>query len=105
MLSQSGGSGDRGPALSGIAALPSGGAQPNREGMAGNRTDRGSRPPTPRCPIRPGEACTLCQIDVTGPQDCGLVYLVMHDPELREGLRVKSRAASSDAPTDPSPGR
>lgn len=38
------------------------------------------------CPIRPGEACTLCQLDVTGPEDCGLVYLVMHDDELREGL-------------------
>jgi hypothetical protein len=24
---------------------------------------------------------------VTGPQDCGLVYLVMSDDELREGLR------------------
>jgi len=42
---------------------------------------------TPRCPIRPGEPCTLCQIDVTGPQDCGLVYLVMSDDELREGVR------------------
>jgi hypothetical protein len=40
-----------------------------------------------KCPIRPGEPCTLCQLDVTGPEDCGLVYLVMHDPELREGLR------------------
>jgi hypothetical protein len=24
---------------------------------------------------------------VTGPQDCGLVYLVMSDDEQREGLR------------------
>ncbi|MBB4957232.1 hypothetical protein FHR38_000965 [Micromonospora polyrhachis] len=24
---------------------------------------------------------------MTGPQDCGLVYLVMTDDELREGLR------------------
>ena len=40
-----------------------------------------------KCPIRPGQPCTLCQLDVTGPHDCGLVYLVMHDPELREGLR------------------
>jgi hypothetical protein len=46
--------------------------------------------PTPRCPIRPGEPCTLCQIDVTGPQDCGLVYLVMSDDELREGVRRQS---------------
>jgi len=43
--------------------------------------------PTAQCPIRPGEPCTLCQIDVTGPQDCGLVYLVMSDPQLREGVR------------------
>lgn len=39
-----------------------------------------------KCPIRPGEPCTLCQLDVTGPQDCPLVYLVMADDELREGL-------------------
>jgi hypothetical protein len=29
---------------------------------------------------------------VTGPQDCGLVYLVMHDEELREGLARNSAA-------------
>ena len=49
----------------------------------------------PRCPIRPGEPCTLCQIDVTGPQDCGLVYLVMTDDELREGVRQIARRASA----------
>jgi hypothetical protein len=37
--------------------------------------------PDARCPIRPGEPCTLCQLDVTGPQDCPLVYLVMTDPD------------------------
>lgn len=42
--------------------------------------------PEPMCPIRPGEPCTLCQSSVTGPQDCGLVYLVMTDDELREGV-------------------
>lgn len=47
---------------------------------------------TPRCPVRPGDACTLCQPGATGPADCGLVYLVMSDPELREGVR--RRAAS-----------
>ncbi|MFE9960185.1 DUF6767 domain-containing protein [Micromonospora sp. NPDC005299] len=26
--------------------------------------------PAATCPIRPGEPCTLCQLDVTGPQDC-----------------------------------
>lgn len=42
--------------------------------------------PDAQCPIRPGDACTLCQPGVTGPQDCGLVYLVMSDPDLREEL-------------------
>ena len=42
--------------------------------------------PEAKCPIRPGDACTLCQPGVTGPQDCGLVYLVMSDPDLREEL-------------------
>ncbi len=40
-----------------------------------------------RCPLRPGQPCTLCQLDVTGPQDCPLVYLVMSDDELRDGVR------------------
>jgi hypothetical protein len=35
-------------------------------------------------PIRPGEACSLCVPGVSGPQDCGLVYLVMSDPDLRD---------------------
>lgn len=42
--------------------------------------------PQPKCPIRPGEACSLCVPGVVGPQDCGLVYLVMSDPDLRERL-------------------
>ncbi len=50
----------------------------------------GSRP-TPRCTVRAGAPCALCFPGATGPQDCGLVYLVISDPELRE-LR---RAASS----------
>ncbi len=55
------------------------------------------RHPDAECPIRPGEPCTLCQLDVTGPQDCPLVYLVMSDPELRESLhehRVRARRAA-----------
>jgi hypothetical protein len=28
-------------------------------------------------------------VDVTGPQDCGLVYLVMGDDELRAGIRAQ----------------
>lgn len=57
-----------------------------------------------RCPLRPGEPCTLCQIDVTGPHDCPLVYLVMSDQELRDGVqRRKPQAprevsAACDAP-------
>ncbi|MEV4483093.1 DUF6767 domain-containing protein [Micromonospora coxensis] len=42
--------------------------------------------PDAKCPLRPGQPCTLCQLNVTGPQDCGLVRLVMEDDELREGL-------------------
>jgi hypothetical protein len=55
------------------------------------------REPVPRCPVRPGEPCTLCQPGVTGPEDCGLVYLVMSDPELRDELRrvrLEQRGAS-----------
>ncbi len=51
------------------------------------------------CPLRPGEPCALCQVGATDPQDCGLVYLVMHDEELREGLRrhTARRAACTTA--------
>jgi hypothetical protein len=46
------------------------------------------RRPEPMCPIRPGDRCTLCVPGATGPQDCGLVYLVMSDPSLREDLHA-----------------
>lgn len=52
---------------------------------------------TPMCPIREGDPCTLCVPGATGPQDCGLVYLVMSDPELQE-LR-RSRLQRADQPT------
>ena len=39
--------------------------------------------PEAQSPLRPADMCNLCQLDVTGPQDCGLVYLVMSDPDLR----------------------
>lgn len=39
--------------------------------------------PEAKCPLRPDEICNLCQLDVTGPHDCGLVYLVMSDPDQR----------------------
>ena len=39
--------------------------------------------PEAKCPLGPEEICNLCQLNVTGPQDCGLVYLVMSDPDQR----------------------
>jgi hypothetical protein len=39
-----------------------------------------------RCPIRIGDPCSLCHPGSSGPATCGLVYLVMSDPELREEL-------------------
>ena len=47
--------------------------------------------PDAACPIRPGDPCTLCQLDVTGPADCPLVYLVMTDPDLRLSLEPRVR--------------
>ena len=52
-----------------------------------------SRAPVPMCPIRPGDPCSLCEPGVTGPEDCGLVYLVMTDPALREELGSLRREA------------
>ncbi len=45
-------------------------------------------PPDAKCPVRPGDPCTLCQLDVTGPHDCPLVYLVMSDDDLHDRLRI-----------------
>jgi hypothetical protein len=60
--------------------------------------------PEARCPIRPGDACSLCQPGATGPKDCGLVYLVMSDPELREELnRVRRYQQEDDRRTAPVP--
>lgn len=56
--------------------------------------------PQPKCPIRVGEPCTLCFPGAEGPQNCGLVYLVQSDPELREQMttkRAERRAALSTA--------
>ncbi|WP_068396679.1 DUF6767 domain-containing protein [Kribbia dieselivorans] len=55
--------------------------------------------PQPRCPIRVGEPCTLCFPGADGPQNCGLVYLVQSDPELRERLAEKRLQAKADALT------
>jgi hypothetical protein len=47
--------------------------------------------PEPKCPVRPGDLCTLCHPGASGPRDCGLVLLVMTDPDLREQLRTLRR--------------
>lgn len=47
--------------------------------------------PTPKCPIRVGDPCSLCFPGASGPQDCGLVYLVQSDPEWREQLDANRR--------------
>ncbi len=36
-----------------------------------------------RCPLRPADKCSLCFPGADGPQNCGLVYLMMNDDELR----------------------
>ncbi|WP_323097334.1 DUF6767 domain-containing protein [Intrasporangium sp. YIM S08009] len=56
------------------------------------------RIPTPRCPVRVGEPCTLCFPGASGPQDCGLVYLVQSDPELRDELAAHRRAHHQRVP-------
>ncbi|PZG14827.1 hypothetical protein C1I95_20865 [Micromonospora craterilacus] len=59
----------------------------------------GHRPrPDAKCPLRPEEPCTLCQLDVTGPQDCPLVYLVMSDDELRAGTHRSRLDVASRRP-------
>ena len=37
-----------------------------------------------RCPLRPADTCSLCHPGADGPHNCGLVYLMMNDDELRE---------------------
>jgi hypothetical protein len=52
--------------------------------------------PTPRCPIRLGEPCSLCVPGAAGPQDCGLVHLVMQDEDLRAELaRMRAELAGT----------
>lgn len=59
--------------------------------------------PQAKCPIRPGDPCTLCVPGASGPQDCGLVWLVMGDEDLRAELHEKKlarrRAATETAAT------
>jgi uncharacterized protein DUF6767 len=40
----------------------------------------------PKCPLRLGESCTLCNPGATGPEDCPTVYAVMTDADLRARL-------------------
>jgi hypothetical protein len=67
-----------------------------------------------QCPIRIGDPCSLCHPGSSGPATCGLVYLVMSDPELREELlqrwarwdeaqaRLPERPATGTPAADPS---
>ena len=52
--------------------------------------------PEAKCPLRPGDPCTLCQVNVTGPHDCGLLYLVMNDEELLGLYREQRRGQRRD---------
>jgi hypothetical protein len=38
------------------------------------------------CRVRLGEPCRLCVPGASGPEDCGLAYLVLTDPDLRAEL-------------------
>jgi hypothetical protein len=60
--------------------------------------------PEAQCPIRPGDACSLCQPGATGPQDCGLVYLVMSDPDLRDELTRVRRLQQEEQRRTQEPG-
>jgi hypothetical protein len=42
-----------------------------------------------QCPIRIGDPCSLCHPGASDPQSCGLVYLVMSDPDLRDELLLR----------------
>jgi hypothetical protein len=44
-----------------------------------------------RCPLRPGDACSLCVPGATGPRDCPTVALVMDDEDLRDELARRRR--------------
>lgn len=52
--------------------------------------------PEPRCPLRPADMCTQCVPGATGPQDCGLVWLVMGDDDLRADLHERTVKARQE---------
>ncbi len=47
--------------------------------------------PQPKCPIRAGERCSQCVPGATGPDDCGLVWLVKSDPDMADELLAARR--------------
>jgi hypothetical protein len=56
--------------------------------------------PEPKCPLRLGETCTLCNPGASGPEDCPTVYAVMTDADLRARLaelRAEYRAEARPA--------
>jgi hypothetical protein len=81
------------------AGVPTVGSVPDRSTLERQldapvaRTPRRGRP-VPACPIRDGDPCSLCVPGVSGPQDCGLVYLVTSDPELRAEWNARRRATA-----------
>ena len=46
-----------------------------------------------RCPLRPQDKCSLCTPGADGPHNCGLVYLMMNDDELRAVYAEERRRA------------
>ena len=46
-----------------------------------------------RCPLRPADKCYLCHPGADGPHNCGLVYLMMNDDELRAVYAEERRRA------------
>lgn len=54
------------------------------------------------CPVRPGDCCRLCHPGASGPENCGLVYLVFTDPDLRaQLLRMRAEQERDGGEADP----
>ena len=51
------------------------------------------------CPLRPGEPCTACHPEASGPGDCPTVALVMDDDDLRAELTRRRSATSATSAT------
>ena len=50
-----------------------------------------SSPAIVECPLRPTNECSACGPGATDPDDCGLVYLVMTDPDLKREWAERRR--------------